>query len=207
MIRVVALVSGRGSNLNAIRGGIDEGTIDARIVGVVADRNAPALELAAERGTPTKCVPLRKGDDRDAWNLSLADAVAGFDPDLVVLAGFMRIVAPSFVARFPRRIVNVHPSLLPSFPGARAPAQALKAGVRVSGCTVHLVDEGVDTGTILAQGVVPVRTGDTADTLHARIQTIEHRLLPAVVRAIAAGTLDLDTAQWSDDSQSVLAAP
>lgn len=190
---VVVLVSGRGSNLRAICTAIDAGECDATIVGVVSDRKkAAALEFAARRGIPTRTVPLRKGDDRDSWNELLADEVAALEPDLVVLAGFMRVLGAPLLERLPGRIINVHPALLPSFPGHNGPQDALDGGVRISGCTVHMVDAGVDTGPILAQAAVPVLTEDTADTLHARIQVQEHQLLPRVIHQIAIGAITLD---------------
>jgi phosphoribosylglycinamide formyltransferase-1 len=205
---VVVLVSGRGSNLRAICNAIDAGTCDANIVGVVSDRKkAAALGFAQERGIPTRIVSLRKGDDRDAWNESLAEAVAALKPDLIVLAGFMRILGPPLLERFRGRIINVHPALLPSFAGHNGPQDALDGGVRISGCTVHIVDAGVDTGPILAQAAVPVLANDTADTLHARIQVQEHRLLPRVIHQIAIGAIALDPLSVStpvaDEAQSL----
>jgi phosphoribosylglycinamide formyltransferase-1 len=192
-MNVVVLVSGRGSNLRAICSAIDAGTCAANVVGVVSDRNkAAALEFADAQGIPTRIVSLRKGDDRDAWNELLADEVAALKPDLIVLAGFMRVLGSPLLERFPGRIINVHPALLPSFPGHSGPQDALDGGVRISGCTVHIVDAGVDTGPILAQAAVPVLADDTADTLHARIQTHEHRLLPGVIHQIAIGAITLD---------------
>ncbi|TFH26141.1 MAG: phosphoribosylglycinamide formyltransferase [Myxococcales bacterium] len=190
---VVVLVSGRGSNLRAICDAVDAGTCSANIVGVVSDRkNAAALEFAGARGIATRVVPLRKGDERDAWNEALAEEVTALKPDLVVLAGFMRVLGAPLLERFPGRIINVHPALLPSFPGHNGPQDALDGGVRISGCTVHIVDAGVDTGPILAQAAVPVLAGDTADTLHARIQGQEHALLPRVIHQIAIGAITLD---------------
>jgi len=190
---IVVLVSGRGSNLRAICAAIDAGTCDAKIVGVVSDRaKAAALGFAKERDIATRTVALRKGDDRDAWNESLANEVAALEPDLVVLAGFMRVLGAPLLERFPGRIVNVHPALLPSFPGHNGPQDAIDGGVRISGCTVHIVDAGVDTGPILAQAAVPVLADDTADTLHARIQVQEHQLLPRVIHQIALGAITLD---------------
>lgn len=192
-MNIVVLVSGQGSNLRAIAGAIDAGTCAARIAAVISDRpGAAALAFAAERGIATEVVPLRKGDDRDAWNEALADRIAGFDPGLVVFAGFMRVVGPSVVRRFPGRIVNVHPALLPSFPGVDGPAQAIRARVRIAGCTVHIVDEGVDTGPILAQAAVPVLPDDDRDSLHHRIQAREHELLPRVIHWVATGALVLE---------------
>lgn len=189
----VVLASGRGSNLRAICRAIDDGKCKARIVGVVSDkRSAEALEFAEARGIPTRVLPLKKGDDRDQWNVDLTDHVASLNPELVVLAGFMRILGSPFLKRFPGRIINVHPALLPSFPGHNGPRDALDAGVRVTGCTVHIVDDGVDTGPIIAQAAVPVLPDDTPETLHARIQVQEHRLLPAVISRIAVGEIELN---------------
>ena len=191
-VDIVVLLAGRASNLAAIFDAIDAVRCDARVVGVVSDKSgAGALAAAAGRGVPTQVVPLAKGGDRDAWNDALADAVAAFAPELVVLAGFMRIRGAPLLRRFPGRLVNVHPSLLPAFPGHDAPRQAVAAGVRLSGCTVHVVDDGVDTGPILAQAAVPVLQGDDTDSLHARIQVAEHALLPTVIDWIARGRLTL----------------
>jgi phosphoribosylglycinamide formyltransferase-1 len=189
---VVVLASGRGSNLRAILAACAAGTCAARVVAVVSDKpDAPALALAQEHGIPTRVVVLEGKADRAAWDERLADAVASFAPRVVVLAGFMRIVGPAMLARFAHAIVNVHPALLPAFKGADGPAQAVAAGVRVSGCTVHVVDAGVDTGPILAQAAVRVEPGDDAARLHARIQRAEHVLLPAVLDAIARGGITL----------------
>jgi len=205
---IVVLVSGRGSNLKAICNAIDAGTCDANIVGVVSDRKkATALAFADTRAIPTRVVPLSKGDDRELWNDSLAETVASLDPDLVVLAGFMRVLGAPLLERFPGRIINVHPALLPAFPGHNGPQDALAGGVRVSGCTVHVVDSGVDTGPIIAQAAVPVLGTDSAESLHARIQVQEHRLLPAVIHQIATGAITLDPFSVStpvaDPSQSL----
>lgn len=204
----VVLASGRGSNLKAICRAIDDGRCKARIVGVVSDRrNAPALEFAEARGIPTRVVPLRKGDDRGQWDVQLADEVTSLRPELVVLAGFMRILGSPLLERFPGRIINVHPALLPSFAGHNGPKDALDGGVRISGCTVHIVDDGVDTGPIIAQAAVPVLIDDTPDTLHERIQTQEHRLLPEVINQIALGEIELNPLQvkrgFADPSKSL----
>lgn len=200
-MRTVALISGRGSNLASLLRAVDEGQCGAKVVAVLADREAPGLAHATERGIPTEIVPYRRGDERAAWNLALRDAVAAHEPACVVLLGFMRVLAPSFVRAFPRRIVNVHPALLPSFPGAHGARDAIEAGVRISGCTVHLVDEGVDTGDVLAQAAVPVLPADDAASLQARIQGAEHRLLPAVLDAIARGALTLaPRVAWNEHS-------
>lgn len=207
----VVLVSGRGSNLRAICDAIDAGTCDANLVGVLSDRkNAAALEFAANRGIPTCVVSLRKGDDRAIWNETLAAEVARFEPDLIVLAGFMRVLGSALLERFPGRIINVHPALLPSFPGHSGPQDALDGGVRISGCTVHVVDSGVDTGPIIAQAAVPVLADDDAESLHARIQIQEHRLLPRVIHQIATGAITLDPLRVnapSGDATRSLTAP
>lgn len=186
--RLVVLASGRGSNYSALAEAIAAGQCHAEIVGVVSDKqDAGVLARATEGGVPTHVEPLGKGADRAAWNERLRDAVAAFAPDFVVLAGFMRVVAPSFLDRFRHRVVNVHPSLLPAFPGHDGPAQAIRAGVRITGCTVHLVDDGVDTGPILAQAAVPVLPDDDVASLHGRIQRVEHALLAASIDALARG--------------------
>lgn len=191
-LALAVLVSGRGSNLRALSAAIEQGTCFAQIACVISDRkSAPALEFAAERGITTRVVSPQEFPDRPAWDAGLAASAAEFEPGLVVLAGFMRLLGPSFLARFPGRIVNVHPALLPAFPGKDGPAQAVAARVALSGCTVHVVDAGVDTGPILAQAAVPVLPSDDADSLHKRIQGAEHRLLPSVVNAIARGHYEL----------------
>jgi phosphoribosylglycinamide formyltransferase-1 len=192
MIGVVVLASHRGSNFEALANAIDRGRVRARILGVVADReSAGVLELARRRGIGTRVVAFGAYPSRDAWDDALARAVSELAPDVCVLAGFMRIVGGAFLARFGGRTLNVHPSLLPAFAGIDAPKQALLAGVRVTGCTVHVVDAGVDTGPILAQAAVPVLPGDDEASLHARIQRAEHALFPAVVGWIADGALEL----------------
>ncbi len=192
-LRIAVLISGTGSNLGALAQAIDEKTCDARIVAVLSDRaSAQGLAFAAQRGVPTAVVAMRDYPDRAAWDLALADKVSEFAPELVVLAGFMRVLGAPLLERFPRRVINVHPALLPLFPGTTGPEQAIAARMRVSGCTVHVVDSGVDTGPIIAQGVVRVLPGDTADTLHERIRGAEHQLYPRVVDAIARGQVTLD---------------
>ncbi len=189
-MKLVVLVSGRGSNLKAIVRAIEAGRCRAAIAAVISDRHsAEALAFAKEQGIATAVVRPKDFADKSAWDAALAEEVFAHEPDLVVLAGFMRIVGPAMLARFPFRIVNVHPALLPAFPGTDGPAQAIAKGVRLSGCTVHLVDAGVDTGPILAQGAVPVLPADDAASLHARIQTVEHRLLPFVIDAIGRGAI------------------
>jgi phosphoribosylglycinamide formyltransferase-1 len=192
-LSLLVLVSGQGSNLRALWQAIDAGRCAARVSAVVSDRaSAPALELARARGTLCAVVGAKHYAERAAWDVALRDELARHEADLIVLAGFMRILGRAVLERFGGRIINVHPSLLPAFPGVDAPAQALAKGVTLSGCTVHLVDAGVDSGPILAQAAVPVLAGEDSAALHARIQSAEHRLLPAVVNAIATGRLRLD---------------
>lgn len=187
--RVAALVSGAGSNMLALADAIDRGEVGADLTVVASDvADAPALERARERGLATVAVPFDRAD-RAGWEARLADAVAAHQVDVVVLAGFMRILSGAFLSRWPDRVVNVHPSLLPAFRGADAVGDALAAGVQVTGVTVHLVDELVDHGPILAQEAVVVAPDDTRDTLHARLHAVEHRLLPHAVDALARGAV------------------
>jgi phosphoribosylglycinamide formyltransferase-1 len=209
---IVVLISGKGSNLRAILEAIDAGTCAAHVRAVISDRPAAeGLELARERGIETAVVKLKDFADREQWDAALADAIRAHDPTLVVLAGFMRLLGASTIARFASRIVNVHPSLLPAFPGIDGPAQALAARVRVSGCSVHLVDQGIDSGPIIAQATVPVLPDDDEPSLHQRIQRAEHRLLPAVIDAIARGTITLEpelrVARSCFDETAMLASP
>lgn len=158
----------------------------ATVVAVGADRkDIEGLARAERAGIPTFTVRLREHADRAAWNTALAEAVQAHEPDLVVSAGFMKILGPDFLARFGGRVVNTHPALLPAFPGAHAVADAVAYGVKVTGCTVHLVDDGVDTGPILAQGAVDVRPGEGVDELHERIKTVERGLLVDTIARLA----------------------
>ncbi|MEV6587810.1 phosphoribosylglycinamide formyltransferase [Streptomyces acidicola] len=187
--RLVVLVSGSGTNLQALLDAIDEAGVDAygaEIVAVGADRGGiEGLARAERAGLPTFVCRVKDHATREEWDAALADAVAAHQPDLVVSAGFMKIVGKEFLARFGGRFVNTHPALLPSFPGAHGVRDALAYGVRVTGCTVHFVDDGVDTGPIIAQGVVEVRDEDDESALHERIKDIERRLLVDVVGRIA----------------------
>lgn len=186
--RIVVLVSGSGTNLQALLDAIadDPDGYGARIVAVGADRDGIAgLERAERAGLPTFVCRVKDHADRDAWDRALAAATAAYEPDLVVSAGFMKILGKEFLARFGGRIVNTHPALLPSFPGAHGVRDALAYGVKVTGCTVHFVDEGVDTGPIIAQGVVEVGDGDDEAALHERIKEVERQLLVEVVGRLA----------------------
>jgi len=191
--RVAVLVSGHGSNLQALLDAAAAPGSGMAVVLVVADRpGAFGLERARRAGVDTAVV--RPGDHRDrpAFDLALRDRVAAARPDVVCLAGFMRILGPAFVRAFPDRIVNTHPSLLPAFRGAHAVRDALAYGVKVTGCTVHLVDEQVDHGPVLFQAAVPVEPGDDEDRLHGRIKAEEHRLLPLAVRLLAEGRVRVE---------------
>ena len=178
---VGVLVSGGGTNLQAlIDAGIPIAAVAANVDGTAA------LDRAARVGAPTAVFAIEEYPDRDARDAAMADWLVGHGVELVVCAGYMHLLRLTFLARFPDRVVNVHPALLPAFPGPRAVEDALAAGVVESGVTVHLVDDGVDTGPILRQEAVPVLPGDTPGTLHARIRAVEHRLLPEVVRELIA---------------------
>ncbi|MGW0560310.1 phosphoribosylglycinamide formyltransferase [Streptomyces sp. NPDC003016] len=189
--RIVVLVSGSGTNLQALLDAIgdDPAAYGARIVAVGADRDGIAgLERAERAGVPTFVRRVKDFSSREEWDLALAGATAAYEPDLVVSAGFMKIVGREFLARFGGRVVNTHPALLPSFPGAHGVRDALAYGAKVTGCTVHFVDDGVDTGPIIAQGVVEVRDEDYEDggaALHERIKEVERRLLVDVVGRLA----------------------
>ena len=181
-LRLVVLISGTGTLLQALFDAIDAGELEAAIVAVGADRRAAGLARATARGVPTFVHRLHPGADRTLWDAALTGLVAAYDPDLVVSAGFMKLVGASFLDRFGGRFINTHPALLPSFPGAHAVRDTLAAGVKVTGCTVFEVDAGVDTGRIIAQVAVPVEPGDDEPRLHERIKTAERRLLVDVVR-------------------------
>ncbi|MEU1298720.1 phosphoribosylglycinamide formyltransferase [Streptomyces shenzhenensis] len=187
--RLVVLVSGSGSNLQALLDEIaTEGAeaYGARIVAVGADRaGIEGLARAERAGVPTFVCRVKDYGTREEWDAALAETVAAHRPDLVVSAGFMKIVGKEFLARYGGRFVNTHPALLPSFPGAHGVRDALAYGVRVTGCTVHFVDDGVDTGPIIAQGVVEVRDEDDESALHERIKEVERRLLVEVVGRLA----------------------
>ena len=186
--RIGVLLSGRGSNFEALADSIAAGRIPgAEIVLVISNReDAPGLARAAGRAIPSKVIP-SKGLQREAYDKLVVAELKRTGVQLVCLAGFMRLLSPYFVASFPQRILNIHPSLLPSFPGLEAQRQALEYGVKFSGCTVHLVDENLDAGPILAQAIVPVRDDDTAEALSARILAEEHRIYTDAVRLILSG--------------------
>ena len=183
---MVVLASGTGSLLASL---LDAavGDYPARVVAVGVDRDCPAAEIAAAACLPTFRVRLADHPDRAAWDAALTEAAVAHSPDLVVSAGFMKILGPHFLSKFHGRILNTHPTLLPAFPGAHGVADALAHGVKVTGCTAHLVDAGTDTGPILAQQPIPVLDDDDEETLHERIKVTERRLLVDVIAAVATG--------------------
>jgi phosphoribosylglycinamide formyltransferase-1 len=189
---VGVLASGRGSNLQAILDAIAAGRCPARVTVVLSDRrDAPALERARRAGVEAVHVDPARSSDRAAFDRAIQDVLEKHAVELVCLAGYLRLLTPGFVAAFRGRILNVHPALLPAFPGLHAQRQALAHGAKVTGATVHLVDEGTDTGPIVLQAAVPVREDDTEATLAARILIEEHRLLPEAIRLFAEGRLDV----------------
>jgi phosphoribosylglycinamide formyltransferase-1 len=186
--RLGVLISGRGSNLQSIIDAISQGRLDARIVIVVSSRDdAPGLKRASEAGIETMCLRPRDYPGRDEYDRAMASALETRRVDLVCLAGFMRLVGPPLLAAFPNRILNIHPSLLPAFPGLDAQRQALEYGVRFSGATVHLVTSEVDGGPIVMQSAVPVLEEDTVETLSTRILVEEHRIYPEAIQMILDG--------------------
>lgn len=190
---IAVLVSGSGSNLQAILDASRARDFAAEVELVLSDRpGVRALERAAAAGVPTEVVDWSAFPDRRAFTVAVCDAVEQHGARAMVLAGFMRILAPVAVERFPNRILNIHPALLPSFPGAHAVADALAYGVKLTGVTVHFVDEQVDHGPIVLQEAVPVLPDDTETTLHQRIRAVEHRVYPRVVDAFARGRLGVD---------------
>jgi phosphoribosylglycinamide formyltransferase-1 len=192
MLSLGVLVSGTGTNLQAIQDAIVSGRLDAAIRLVISNKpGALALERAEKAGLRTLCLSHRDYASREAFDQALVLALKDASVDWVVLAGFMRLLTRTMLQAFPSRVVNIHPSLLPAFPGVDAQEQALKCGVKVTGCTVHLVDEGTDTGPIVAQRAVPVLETDDAGALRARILTEEHALLVEVLRIISEDRLEV----------------
>jgi phosphoribosylglycinamide formyltransferase-1 len=186
--RLVVLVSGTGTNLQALLDASAEPSFRAQVVAVGADRaGIDGLARAERAGIPAFTRRLADYPDRAGWDRALTDTVAGYRPDLVVSAGFMKLVGPAFLAAFGGRFINTHPALLPAFPGMHGVRDALDYGVKVTGCTVFMVDEGTDTGPVIAQAVVPVRDDDDVAALHERVKVAERALLVGTVRAMARG--------------------
>jgi phosphoribosylglycinamide formyltransferase 1 len=185
-LRVVVLVSGTGTNLQALLDACADRAYGVQVVAVGADRfGTRAIERAEAAGIPTFVLRVGDFDDRAAWDKALADAVAEYTPDLVVSAGFMKLVGPSFMARFEGRFINTHPALSPAFPGMHGPREALAYGVKVTGCTLFVVDDGIDTGPIIAQVAVPVLDTDDEASLHERIKIAERKLLVDTIGKMA----------------------
>ena len=187
MKRLGVLISGRGSNFEAIADSVSAGRIDAEVAVVISNRaEARGLEIAQSRGLTAVCIP-SKGMERDDYDRLLITELTKYGVDLVCLAGFMRLLSATFIRAFPMRVLNIHPSLLPAFPGLDAQHQAVEHGVRISGCTVHFVDEYLDQGPIILQAAVPVEDTDTAETLSASILKEEHRIYSDAIRIVLGG--------------------
>ena len=205
MKSIVILISGRGSNMESLLDAVATGALPVRVTAVLSNRpQAKGLETAAAVGIPVRVVDHQTFDSREAFDAAMAEAIDAFAPDLVVLAGFMRILSDAFVQHFAGRMINIHPSLLPSFPGLHTHRRALEEGVRVHGCTVHFVTPALDHGPIIVQAAVPVLDGDDESSLAARVLAQEHRIYPLAVRWFAEGRLQrvdgkvvLDAAQES----------
>ena len=196
-LRLGVLASGRGSNLQAIIDAIENGTLHARIVVVVSNkRDAPALDRARKHGITEVFLDPKplvgRPDTREAYDRALLDVLQKYEVELVLLAGYMKIVTSVLIQAYPQRIMNIHPALLPAFPGLDVQQKALDHGVKISGCTVHFVTEGVDEGPIIVQAAVPILETDTAEELSARILEQEHRLYPQAVRLYAEGKLHVE---------------
>jgi phosphoribosylglycinamide formyltransferase-1 len=191
VLKLVVLISGGGSNLRALLEAAGDAEYPARVVAVGADRDADGFEHAEEFGIPTFLVPFASFPDREAWGDELLSQVEQWGADLVVLSGFMRLLPPRFVEALSPNLINTHPAYLPEFPGAHGVRDALAAGVRETGASVIVVDNGVDSGPLLAQERVAVETDDSQETLHDRIKVVERRLLVQTILDIANGTIDL----------------
>lgn len=193
MKHIVILISGRGSNMEAIVKACAAEGWPARIAAVISNRpDAAGLQFAAAHGVPTAVVDHKAFPDRESFDAELARVIDGFAPDLVVLAGFMRILTPGFTRHYEGRMLNIHPSLLPAFPGLHTHERALEAGCRFAGATVHFVTAELDHGPMVAQAVVPVLDGDDAGALAARVLKLEHRMYPAAVRWFVSGQIAVE---------------
>lgn len=212
MKNIVILISGRGSNMEALIAARAAGNLPVNIAAVISNRAAAqGLETAARAGIATHCIDHKAYAGREAFDAALAECIDGFAPDLVVLAGFMRILSEGFVRHYAGRLINIHPSLLPSFPGLHTHQRALDAGVRIHGCTVHFVTPALDHGPVIIQAAVPVLDSDDEATLAARILVQEHRIYPQAVRWFVEGRLRLEDGRVRLDADqldsSVLVAP
>jgi phosphoribosylglycinamide formyltransferase-1 len=192
-LKLAVLASGRGSNLQAIIDAIENGKLNAALAVVISNKpEAAALARARKHGAPAVFLDPKATPDREAYDAVILEHLRKHDVGLVALAGYMRIVTRVLIDAYPNRIMNIHPSLLPAFPGLKAQQQALDWGVKVSGCTVHFVEEGVDTGPIIRQATVPVLEGDTAESLETRILVEEHRIYTEAIRLFADGHLTVE---------------
>jgi phosphoribosylglycinamide formyltransferase-1 len=190
IVNLGVLVSGSGSNLQSIIDNIEKGTLPARIRIIISNNpEAFAIERARKHNIPTVVIKSGGSGSREEYDQKLVDTLKSHDVELVVLAGFMRVLSPLFLRAFPMRIMNIHPAILPSFPGTNGQKKAFDYGVKFSGCTVHFADEGVDTGPIIIQGIVPVYDTDTEETLSQRILKEEHRIYPKAIKLYAEGKL------------------
>lgn len=190
MKNIVILISGRGSNMQAI---VNAAIPDARIAAVLSNsETAAGLAWAAERGIATDSLNHKDFPSRLAFDQAMMERIDAYQPDLVVLAGFMRILTPEFCAHYQNRLINIHPSILPAFTGLHTHERALEAGCRVAGCTIHFVTPELDCGPIISQGIVPILDGDTPDDVAARVLTVEHRLFPQAVADFVAGRLKIE---------------
>jgi phosphoribosylglycinamide formyltransferase-1 len=210
MKRIVVLISGRGSNLRAIVDACARGELPARVAGVVSDRaDAGGLRFAHEHGIPTAVVARGAHPTREAFSAALTEATEGFAPDAVVLAGFMQIVGEPFLGRYAGRLVNIHPSLLPAFPGLDTHRRALEAGHAQAGASVHFVTAGLDAGPVIAQTAVPVLPGDDEAALAARVLVAEHELLPRALRWLVLDQLRIEgdrVVQTAGEPQGIVGA-
>lgn len=193
--RIVVLISGSGTNMEALAEACERGEVPGEVVVVVADRDCIGLRAAEKRGIEAHLVDFAAFGTREDWSVALRDRVARHEPDLVVSAGLMRIVSPVFVDAFAGRIINLHPALLPAFPGAHGVRDALAHGVKVTGSTVHFIDHEVDHGPIFLQEAVRIEPGDTEESLHERIKAVEHRLLPHACRLFLEGKVSIEGTQ------------
>lgn len=190
MKNIVILISGRGSNMQAI---VEAAIPNARIAAVLSNKETAAgLAWAAERGIPTAALNHQDFADRAAFDAAMMELIDGYQPDLVVLAGFMRILTPQFCRHYENRLINIHPSILPAFTGLNTHERALESGCRVAGCTIHFVTAELDCGPIISQGIVPVLENDTADDIATRVLAVEHQLFPQAVADFVAGRLKIE---------------
>lgn len=208
MKSIVILISGRGSNMESLLAAVARGDLPVRVAAVISNRpDAKGLETAAVQGVPTAVVDHKAYVGREAFDTALVECIDRFAPDLVVLAGFMRILTEGFVRHYDGRLLNIHPSLLPSFPGLHTHQRALEEGVRIHGCTVHFVTPALDHGPVVVQAAVPVFDGDDEASLAARVLAQEHVVYPLAVRWFAEGRLRLDNGRVRLDAERPVPAP